>query len=206
MRQNSPGRVFRTLAATALATGLCVPLVKAQAAGEYTLGVSKSAAGAVGFGNTMSRRMSKAADELSDKLKTQIHESPAQVMKENRAAFAKAAGEGGGTLRFASDPSDAAVFVDGRLVARTPAEITVPPGKHAIEVTRPDRDQWFEQATVAKGQTLDISAKLVNPYPSVITLSFNDTTKNKGQTGDISAKPVNTNPSVITLSFDDPKK
>jgi len=37
MRQNSPGRVFRTLAATALATGLCVPLVKAQAAGEYTL-------------------------------------------------------------------------------------------------------------------------------------------------------------------------
>ena len=96
--------------------------------------------------------------------------------------------------------------MDGLLVARTPAEITVPPGKHAIEVTRPDRNQWFEQATVAKGQTVDISAKLVNPYPSVITLSFNDATKNKGQTVDASAKPASTNPSVITLSFDDTKK
>ncbi len=206
MRQNFPGRVFRTLAATALATGLCVSLVKAQAAAEYTLGFSKSAAGAVGFGNTMSRSMSKAANELSDKLKTRIHESPAQVMKENRAAFAKEAGAGGGTLRFASDPSDAAVFVDGRLVARTPAEITVPQGKHAIEVARPDRNQWFEQATVAKGQTVDVSAKLVNPYPSIITLSFGGTKKYKGQTADISAKPANTNPSVITLSFDDTKK
>ena len=169
-------------------------------------GFSRSAAGAVGFGNTLSRRMSKAAEELSVKLKTQIHKTPAQVMKENRTAFAKKAGVGGGTLRFASDPSDAAVFVDGRLVARTPAEITVPQGKHAIEVTQPDRDQWFEQATVAKGQTVDINAKLVNPYPSIITLSFNDTTKNKGKTVGVSAKPVNTNPSAITLSFDDTKK
>ena len=39
---------------------------------------------------------------------------------------------------------------------------------------------------------MDIRAKLVNPYPSVITLSFKDTTKDKGQTVDISAKPVNT--------------
>jgi hypothetical protein len=177
MRQNFPGRVFRSLAATVLATGLCVPLVKAQAASEYTMGVSKSAVGAAGVGNTMSCSMSKAADELSDKLKTRIHESPAQVMKENRAAFAREAGEGGGTLRFASDPSDAAVFVDGHLVARTPVEIKVPQGKHAIKITRPDRDEWFEQATVAKGQTVDIRAKLVNPYPSVITLSFKDTKK-----------------------------
>jgi hypothetical protein len=67
--------------------------------------------------------------------------------------------------------------VDGLLVARTPAEITVPQGKHAIEVTRPARDQWFEQATVAKGLTVDINAKLVNPYRSIITLSFDDTKK-----------------------------
>jgi archaellum component FlaG (FlaF/FlaG flagellin family) len=177
MRQNFPGRVFRTLAATVLATGLCVLLVKAQAAGEYTMGVSKSVVGAAGAGNTMSRSMAKAADELSDGLQTRIYESPAQVMKENRAAFAKEAGGGGGTLRLASDPSDAAVFVDGRLVARTPAEIKVPQGKHAIKITRPDRDQWVEQATVPKGQTMDIKAKLVNPYPSVITLSFKDTKK-----------------------------
>ena len=177
MRQKFPGRVFRTLAATAFATGLCVPLVKAQAAAEYTMGVSKSAVGAGGVGNTMSRRMSKAVNELSDKLQTQIYKSPAQVMKENSAAFEKEAGKEGGTLRFVSDPSDAAVFVDGHLVARTPVEIKVPQGKHAIKITRPDRDEWFEQATVAKGQTVDIRAKLVNPYPSVITLSFKDTKK-----------------------------
>jgi archaellum component FlaG (FlaF/FlaG flagellin family) len=172
MRQTLPGRAFRTLAATALATGLYVLLVKAQAAGEYSMGASKSVAGAVEVGNTMSRSLSKATDALSDKLKTATRESPAQVMKENRAAFAKEAGEGGGTLRFASDPSDAAVFVDGRLVARTPTEIKVPQGKHAIKITRSDRDQWVEQASVAKGQVVDISAKLVNPYPSAVTLSF----------------------------------
>jgi hypothetical protein len=83
-------------------------------------------------------------------------------MKENRAAFAKEAGEGGGTLRFASDPSGAAVFVHGRLVARTPTEIKVPQGKHAIKITRPDRDQWFEQATVAKGQTADSGSLAIN--------------------------------------------
>jgi hypothetical protein len=38
----------------------------------------------------------------------------------------------------------------------------------------PDRDEWFEQAAVAKGQTVDINARLVNPYHSIITLSFDD--------------------------------
>lgn len=177
MRQNLPGGVFRALAVITLAMGLCVPQVMAQAASEYAVGVSKVAAGAVGLGNTMSRSISKAANQLSDRLATQIHESPAQVMKQNRTALAKQAGETGGTLRFTSDPSDAAVFVDGHLVARTPAEIKLPQGKHAIKITRPDRDEWLEQTTVAKGQTADIRAKLVNTNPSVITLSFDDNKK-----------------------------
>ena len=179
MRHSIPGCTFRTLAATVLVAGLCVPVVKAQAAAEYSVGVSKSAAaGAAGLGN-MGRSLSNAFNQISDKLKTQIPEgaSPAQVMQENRTALAKEAGEGGGTLRFVSSPSDAAVYVDGRLVARTPTEFKVPQGKHEIKITRSDRDQWIEQATVAKGQTVDVHAKLPNLYPSVVTLSFKDTKK-----------------------------
>jgi hypothetical protein len=35
-------------------------------------------------------------------------------------------------------------------------------GKHAIKITRADRDQWFEQATVAKGQTADSGSLAIN--------------------------------------------
>jgi selenocysteine lyase/cysteine desulfurase len=151
--------------------------LRAQAAAEYTLGTAKAATGAAGFGNIMNRSLSKAAGKISDNLKTSIHESPARVMQENRSALEKLASEGGGTLHVTSDPDDAAVFVDGRLVARTPAEIKTPTGKHQIMVTRPDRDQWTKQVTIAKGQTLEISAELVNTNPSVISLDFPDSKK-----------------------------
>jgi hypothetical protein len=177
MKQNLSARVFLALWAGLLASGLGAPLIKAQAAGEYGVGVSKSVAGAVSAGNTMRGSTSKAAGTTSEKLQAETRESAAEVMKENRAALAKEAGESGGTLRLASEPSDAAVFVDGRLVARTPAEVKVPPGKHQIEITRPDRQRWSEQSSVAKGQTVNINGKLVSLYPSVITLDFKDSKK-----------------------------
>lgn len=150
---------------------------RAQAAAEYTLGTSKAATGAAGFGNIMNRSLSKAAGKVSDDLKTSTHESPAKVMLENRSALQKLASEGGGTLHIVSEPDDGAVFVDGRLIARTPAEIKMPTGKHQIMVTRPDRDQWTLQVSIVKGQTLEISAKLVNTNPSVISLDFPDSKK-----------------------------
>jgi ribosomal protein S9 len=164
MRWNFSEHLIRALAATALATGICVPLVRAQAVSEYTLGVSKSAAGAAGFGDTLSRAISKATNQLSDKLQTQTHESPAQVTKENRAA-SKKAGEAGGRQRLASDPA--------------PSEIKLPQGKLLIEIARPDRAQWSEQATVAKGKNVDIGAKPANPYPSVVTLTFKEPKKER---------------------------
>ena len=177
MRRNLSVRVFLALSAGMLTIGLGAPLLKAQAAAEYAVGVTKSAAGAVAAGNTMSRSMSKASGTISAKLQAATRESAAEVMKENRAALAKEAGESGGTLRLASDPSDAAIYVDGRLVARTPAEVKLPPGKHQIEITRPDRERWLEQATVVKGQTVNLSGKLENLYPSVITLDFKNNKK-----------------------------
>ena len=158
-----------------MATG-CT-LLKAQAATEYTLGTSKAAAGAAGLGNVMNRRMSEAARKVSGNLKTQIHQSPAQVMKENLTALEKQAGDDGGVLRISSDPDDAAVFVDGQLVARTPAEIKTPAGKHQVMVTRPDRDQWTKEVSIVKGKTVKLHAKLVNTNPSVISLSFPEAKK-----------------------------
>ena len=169
---------FLVMGTAMLALFLGPITLRAQAAAEYTMGASKAATGAAGFGNIMNRGLSKAGNKISEKLseqmKTPIHESPALVMKENRAVLEKLAGANGGTLRFTSDPSDATVLVDGKLVGRTPAEIQVPAGKHTIVMGRPDRDQWSKQVTVAKEQTLDVHAKLVNSNPSVITLDFRD--------------------------------
>ena len=139
--------------------------------------VRRVATGAAGFGKIMNRKLSKAAGKISDNLKTSIHESPARVMEENRSTLEKLAGDDGGTLHFTSDPDDAAVFVDGHLVARTPAKIKVPAGDHKVMVTRPDRDQWSKEVKIAKGQTLEISAHLINTNPSVISLDFPDKKK-----------------------------
>lgn len=176
MKEYLRGSTLR-LAVAMLAVAAGASLLKAQAAAEYTLGTSKVATGAAGFGKIMNRSLSKAAGKISDNLKTSIHESPARVMQENRSALEKLASDDGGTLHVISDPDDAAVFVDGHLVARTPVEIKVPAGDHEIMVTRPDRDQWTKKAKIVKGQTLEISAHLVNTNPSVISLDFPDAKK-----------------------------
>jgi hypothetical protein len=162
---------------SAIAVSVGTLRLRAQAAAEYTLGTSKVATGTAGLGNIMNRNLSKTTGKVSDRLETSIHESPAKVMQENRSTLEKLASDGGGTLRVASDPDDAAVFIDGQLVARTPTEIKTPVGKHRVMVTRPDRDQWSKEISIAKGQTLEVHAKLVNTNPSVISLSFPDAKK-----------------------------
>lgn len=167
---------FSILVAVAVVTG---PMqLRAQSAAEYTLGTSKAATGAAGFGKVMNRSVTKAANKISENLKTSTHENPARVMQKNRTAIEKLAGEDGGTLNIKSDPDDAAVFIDGQLVARTPVEIKVSAGDHKIMVTRPDRDQWSKEVKIAKGKTLEISAHLINTNPSVISLDFPDVKKN----------------------------
>ncbi len=150
---------------------------KAQAAAEYTLGTSKAASGAAGFGNIMNRSLSKAANKVSDDLKTSIHESPEKVMQDNRAALEKQAATGGGTLSVASQPTDAKILVDGRLVGRTPAKIKVPAGDHTVTLGRPECDEWTKRVSVEKDQTLEINAKLNNTNPSVISLDFSNNKK-----------------------------
>lgn len=154
-----------------------VTSLKAQAAVEYTLGTSKASAGGAALGQAMSQSLSKAAGKLSGDLNASTHENPAQVMQANRTALEKSANEDGGILHIVSDPDDAAIFVDGRLVARTPARIKVPAGNHQLMLSRPDRDQWTLQVKLAKRQTLEVTAKLVNTNPSVISLDFRDSKK-----------------------------
>jgi PEGA domain len=151
--------------------------LRAQGAAEYSLGTSKVATGTAGFGKALNGSLSKTTEKISDNLKVSNHESPAKVMQENRSSLEKLASDGGGVLHIISDPDDAAVFVDGQLVARTPVEIKVPSGEHEIMVTRPDRDQWSKKIKIAKGQKQEISAQLVNTNPSVISLGFPDTKK-----------------------------
>lgn len=172
--RNELQRLAASILAVAFAVGMTASLVRAQAAAEAAMGASKAATGAAAIGNTLNRGMTKAAEKASKDIKTKVHESPARVMEENRSKLEKRAGDEGGTLDFTSDPDDAAIFVDGNLIARTPATIKVPPGNHTVKVTRPDRDPWTQEVTVVKGESVPVRAKLVNTNPSVISLSFSD--------------------------------
>lgn len=162
------------LLAVAFAMALATPPAQAQAAAEAAMATSKAATGAATIGNALNKGLTKAAEKVSKDIKTNVHESPARVMEENRSKLEKRAGDEGGTLDFTSDPDDAAIFVDGNLIARTPATIKVPPGNHTVKVTRPDRDPWTQEVTVVKGESVPVRAKLVNTNPSVISLSFSD--------------------------------
>jgi hypothetical protein len=185
----NPRRIIVSIFLVAVAISPGALQLRAQAAAEYTLGTSKVATGAAGFGNIMNRSFSKATGKISDNLKISAHQSPARVMQENRSALEKLASDGGGTLHVTSDPDDAAVFVDGHLVARTPTEIKIPAGHHSIMVTRPDRDQWTKHITVAKDQSIEIMAKLVNTNPSVITLDFSDAKPKQEHAAGLAEKP-----------------
>jgi hypothetical protein len=85
-------------------------------------------------------RRAPAAELLSDN----AAESPAET----------------GTIEFASDPSGADIYVDGKFMGQTPATIRLASGSHHIELTSPGRQIWARDLDVLKDSRVTVHPTL----------------------------------------------
>lgn len=56
------------------------------------------------------------------------------------------------TLEFWSSPAGADVYLDGRLVSRTPSSVTVPPGEYTITMRKQNFGMWQRKLQVTEGK------------------------------------------------------
>jgi hypothetical protein len=71
------------------------------------------------------------------------------------------AGRGPGAIEVDSRPQGARVFVDGRLVGRTPLSLPdVQPGAHAVRIDLPGYQRWVTSVNVAPGTRQRVAASL----------------------------------------------
>ncbi len=59
---------------------------------------------------------------------------------------------GWGDIAFATDPSDAEIYVDAQVVGRTPTTVAIMAGEHAVLVRKGGYKSWTRDLTVAAGQ------------------------------------------------------
>lgn len=64
------------------------------------------------------------------------------------------------SVDFKSDPAGARVTVDGYYLGHTPMATKIPLGKHLVTVNKWGYESWEKEVDVAKGQSLNVNAKL----------------------------------------------
>jgi serine/threonine-protein kinase len=69
-----------------------------------------------------------------------------------------------GSLHIASEPSHAAIVIDGRPSGRTPLKTTVAPGQHTVVISMPGYVDAVLELTVTEGATID-QAIVLRPTP-----------------------------------------
>jgi hypothetical protein len=69
-----------------------------------------------------------------------------------------------GTIEFASDPSGADIYVDGKFMGQTPSTIRLASGSHHIEMTSPGRQVWARDLDVLKDSHVTVHPVL-EPSP-----------------------------------------
>jgi hypothetical protein len=65
-----------------------------------------------------------------------------------------------GSVQVESSPAGAEIFVDSTSAGRTPTQITLRPGSHAIQVVMPGYKDWVQTINVAAGTQQRVAASL----------------------------------------------
>jgi hypothetical protein len=88
----------------------------------------------------------------------------------NRKDFEDNAGDKAGKLLLRSVPTGAEIFLNNRLVGRTPLLMMVAPGKYQIEMRGPRETSGKSTVGVMPRETQTVVIKLNQEYPTSITL------------------------------------
>jgi len=76
---------------------------------------------------------------------------------------------GKGTIEIVSTPAGAEVYVDGEYQGITPLNITVSPGAHSVQLTRPGYEDYSTTVTVEAGKTVILTVSLT-PKPGTLVV------------------------------------
>jgi len=136
----------------------------AQAAIEYGMAASHSA--------VSTSRISRALDPKLGERQGPRSKSVETAMEENRKEVEPKNPKDGGALHIESTPAHAVVYVDGWSVAYTPADLTLTPGKHDIELKHPVSVDWEKEVTVKRGDNLSMKQELKDKYKSVLSFTI----------------------------------
>jgi len=81
-------------------------------------------------------------------------------MRSNRRTLEQLARQHGAMLHVACVPQGATLFVDHRAIARAPADLHLPAGKHILELKSPAFLDWNQEVSVSAGAKLSFDLKL----------------------------------------------
>jgi PEGA domain len=87
----------------------------------------------------------------------------------NRKDFEDNAGVNAGKLLLRSKPSGVEIFIDGRLVGRTPLLMVIAPGKYQIDMRGPREESGHTTVGVMPKEMHVVAVTLNQKYPAGIT-------------------------------------
>jgi PEGA domain len=87
----------------------------------------------------------------------------------NRRDFEDNAGVNAGKLLFRSKPNGAEIFINGRLVGRTPLLMVIAPGKYQIDMRGPREESGHAAIGMIPKETHVVAITLNQKYPTGIT-------------------------------------
>lgn len=137
----------------------------AEAAGASS--VAASAGASVHAEKKVSFPTSAKKDSKFRHLPAGISESPE---KENRRALEEEAGEDAGTVLLRSTPSDARVWIDSKLVGRTPLLLVLAPGGYHVEMRGKRMSSAEKDVDILPEEKREILVRLHSRYPAQVQL------------------------------------
>lgn len=157
---------FATVAALGLAWLATPPEARAQAAVEYG-GAAGVSASTVASKPQVFNPGGPDHPNMSLFLSTPKGTPPEVI---NRDWFQKVAGKNGGQLTITAVPAHSRVWVDDKYVGEAPVKLTLPVGKHKVNLQGPRQESATRDLTVESGKDQKLAIKLKETYPTAVTI------------------------------------
>lgn len=123
-------------------------------ASSSSTGISKAAGSVANATDALGKRL---GDALAN---TGSADSAASSRKQTSSDGQKPPTRNGAILHITSSPQGAMLFVDHQAIARTPAVVRLPVGKHTLELKLPRYLAWNQEVTATDGEKLSFEPKL----------------------------------------------
>src|ERR1019366_8056326 len=148
---------------------MCPLRMQAQAAVEYA--ITTNAVGTLGakVGSALGGATKQATQSVQ---KDVPKPTPPNLDANRKAVAAKARKSGASTVRIDSTPSGALISVDNIALAHTPTSLTLPKGKHVIELRHGGYISWQKAIVLAEGEKLSLNPALEDPKTSPMIISI----------------------------------